>query len=131
MARPLSHSVAGSLFVGSGVKSRHTDVDIVVVRENTEGEYSGLEHEVVPGVTESLKVMTRDGTLRIAEYAFEYAYLNFRKKVTAVHKVRARRTRAACRAPRRPQRCAGQHHEEGRRTVSGVVPRGGQALPQH
>lgn len=66
--------------------ARHKDVDIVVVRENTEGEFSGLEHEVVPGVTESLKVMTRPGTRRIAEYAFEYAYLNFRRKVTAVHK---------------------------------------------
>ena len=46
-----------------------------------------MEHEVLPGVTESLKVMTRTATLRIAQYAFEYAYLNNRKKVTAVHKV--------------------------------------------
>lgn len=55
-------------------------------RENTEGEYSGLEHEVVPGVVESLKVITEKKSLRTAQYAFEYAFLNDRKKVTAVHK---------------------------------------------
>ena len=69
-----------------GVASRHSNVDIVIVRENMEGEFSGMEHEVVPGVTESLKVMTRDATRRIAAYAFEYAFLNNRAKVTAVHK---------------------------------------------
>jgi len=69
-----------------GIASRHTGVDIVIIRENTEGEYSGMEHEVAPGVTESLKVMTRDATRRIAEYAFEYAAMNNRGKVTAVHK---------------------------------------------
>ncbi|XP_025651601.1 isocitrate dehydrogenase [NAD] regulatory subunit 1, mitochondrial-like isoform X2 [Arachis hypogaea] len=65
-----------------GITTRHNNVDIVVIRENTEGEYSGLEHEVVPGVVESLKFCSE----RIAKYAFEYAYLNNRKKVTAVHK---------------------------------------------
>ncbi|XP_078440757.1 isocitrate dehydrogenase [NAD] regulatory subunit 1, mitochondrial-like isoform X2 [Wolffia australiana] len=65
-----------------GVPTRHENVDIVVIRENTEGEYAGLEHEVVPGVVESLKFCSE----RIAKYAFEYAYLNNRKKVTAVHK---------------------------------------------
>lgn len=55
-------------------------------RENTEGEYSGLEHEVVPGVVESLKVITEQKSLRTARYAFEFAFLNNRKKVTAVHK---------------------------------------------
>ncbi|XP_073029786.1 isocitrate dehydrogenase [NAD] regulatory subunit 1, mitochondrial-like isoform X3 [Primulina eburnea] len=65
-----------------GLPTRHDNVDIVVIRENTEGEYSGLEHEVVPGVVESLKFCSE----RIAKYAFEYAYLNNRKKVTAVHK---------------------------------------------
>ncbi|CAL5376905.1 unnamed protein product [Camellia sinensis] len=65
-----------------GLPTSHEDVDIVVVRENTEGEYSGLEHEVL----ESLKVMTKFCSERIARYAFEYAYLNNRKKVTAVHK---------------------------------------------
>ncbi|XP_047312125.1 isocitrate dehydrogenase [NAD] regulatory subunit 1, mitochondrial [Impatiens glandulifera] len=69
-----------------GLPTRHSNVDIVVVRENTEGEYSGLEHEVVPGVVESLKVITKFCSERIAKYAFEYAYLNNRKKVTAVHK---------------------------------------------
>lgn len=48
----------------AGVASRHEGVDIVIIRENTEGEYSGMEHEVYPGVTESLKVMTREGTRR-------------------------------------------------------------------
>ncbi|CAD6260514.1 unnamed protein product [Miscanthus lutarioriparius] len=69
-----------------GLPTRHQGVDIVVIRENTEGEYSGLEHEVVPGVVESLKVITKFCSERIAKYAFEYAYLNNRKKVTAVHK---------------------------------------------
>ena len=58
----------------------------MVIRENTEGEYSGMEHEVAPGITETIKVTTREKTRRIAEYAFEYAYLNDRRKVTAVHK---------------------------------------------
>ncbi|KAH7851343.1 hypothetical protein Vadar_010185 [Vaccinium darrowii] len=70
----------------TGLPTRHENVDIVVIRENTEGEYAGLEHEVVPGVVESLKVMTKFCSERIAQYAFEYAYLNNRKKVTAVHK---------------------------------------------
>uniref|UniRef100_A0A0C9S6L7 TSA: Wollemia nobilis Ref_Wollemi_Transcript_10884_1624 transcribed RNA sequence n=1 Tax=Wollemia nobilis TaxID=56998 RepID=A0A0C9S6L7_9CONI len=69
-----------------GLPTRHDHVDIVVIRENTEGEYSGLEHEVVPGVVESLKVITKFCSERIAKYAFEYAYLNNRKTVTAVHK---------------------------------------------
>lgn len=69
-----------------GPHTRHKDVDIVVIRENTEGEYSGMEHEVAPGITETIKVTTREKTRRIAEYAFEYAYLNDRRKVTAVHK---------------------------------------------
>lgn len=69
-----------------GIKTRFHDLDIVVIRENMEGEYSGLEHEVVDGVVESLKIITWDNSLRIAEYAFEYAHLNNRRKVTAVHK---------------------------------------------
>jgi isocitrate dehydrogenase (NAD+) len=69
-----------------GVRSRYENVDIVVVRENTEGEYSGLEHEVVPGVVESLKVITRKASDRIARYAFELARAQKRKKVTSVHK---------------------------------------------
>ncbi len=69
-----------------GIKTKHKNVDIVVIRENTEGEYSGLEHEVYPGVIESIKVITKQASVRLAEYAFEYAYLTGRKKVTAVHK---------------------------------------------
>ncbi|KAI8474612.1 MAG: isocitrate dehydrogenase, NAD-dependent [Monoraphidium minutum] len=69
-----------------GLKTRHDDLDIVVIRENLEGEYSGLEHEVVEGVVESLKVITEEKSMRIAEYAFEFAYLNNRQRVTAVHK---------------------------------------------
>jgi len=68
------------------IASRFTDVDIVVVRENTEGLYSGLEHEVVPGVVESLKIITEKASTRIAQFAFEYAQRHGRKKVTAVHK---------------------------------------------
>src|SRR3989449_4776785 len=69
-----------------GVPSRFGDVDLVIVRENTEGLYSGLEHEVVPGVVESLKVMTEKASTRIAVFAFEYAKKFNRKKVTVVHK---------------------------------------------
>jgi isocitrate dehydrogenase (NAD+) len=69
-----------------GVKTRHSGLDIVVIRENTEGEYSGLEHESVDGVVESLKIITREKSRRIARYAFEYAVKNNRRKVTAIHK---------------------------------------------
>ena len=69
-----------------GLKTRYDDVDVVVVRENTEGEYSGLEHEVVPGVVESLKVITRAASTRIAEFAFYYAATQNRRKVSAIHK---------------------------------------------
>lgn len=69
-----------------GVKTRHSGIDVVMIRENTEGEYSGLEHSAVPGVVESLKIITEDKSTRIAEYAFQYALANNRKKVTAVHK---------------------------------------------
>src|SRR5215468_130424 len=69
-----------------GVPSRFGEVDLIIVRENTEGLYSGLEHEVVPGVVESLKIMTEKASTRIAVFAFEYAMKYGRKKVTAVHK---------------------------------------------
>mmetsp|Transcript_9497 Transcript_9497/g.17135 ORF Transcript_9497/g.17135 Transcript_9497/m.17135 type:complete len:384 (-) Transcript_9497:692-1843(-) len=69
-----------------GIETRHKNVDLVTIRENTEGEYSGLEHEVVPGVVESLKIITAEKSYRVAEYAFQYAQMNGRKKVTAVHK---------------------------------------------
>jgi isocitrate dehydrogenase (NAD+) len=69
-----------------GVASRFSNVDLVIVRENTEDLYSGLEHEVVPGVIESLKIITERASTRIARFAFEYATANDRKRVTAVHK---------------------------------------------
>lgn len=68
------------------VKTRYEDVDLLVVRENTEDLYAGLEHIVVPGVVESLKIITEKASTRIARSAFEYARLNGRKKVSAVHK---------------------------------------------
>ncbi|KAI8983893.1 isocitrate dehydrogenase, NAD-dependent [Pilobolus umbonatus] len=69
-----------------GVKSRLNNVDIAIIRENTEGEYSGLEHESVPGVVESLKIITRAKTERLARFAFDFAVKNNRKKVTIIHK---------------------------------------------
>src|SRR6185436_5735241 len=69
-----------------GVKSRYTDVDLIIVRENTEDLYSGIEHVVVPGVVESIKIITAKASTRIAEFAFDYAITEGRKKVTAVHK---------------------------------------------
>ena len=69
-----------------GYETKYNDVNLVTIRENTEGEYSGLEHEVVPGVVESLKVITEKASMRVAEYAFFYAKANNRSKVTAVHK---------------------------------------------
>jgi isocitrate dehydrogenase (NAD+) len=69
-----------------GVPSRYSDIDLVIVRENTEDLYSGLEHEVVPGVVESLKVISQDASMRIARFAFDYARRNGRKSITAVHK---------------------------------------------
>ena len=68
------------------VKSRFTGVDLVIVRENTEDLYAGLEHTVVPGVVESLKIITEAASTRIAVFAFEQARRRGRKKVTAVHK---------------------------------------------
>ena len=58
----------------------------MIIRESTEGEYSALEHESIPGVVESLKVVTAKNSLRIAKFAFDYATRHGRRKVTAVHK---------------------------------------------
>jgi len=69
-----------------GVPARYQNVDLIVVRENTEGLYSGIEHEVVPGVMESLKIITEKASTRIAKFAFNYARANGRKKVAAIHK---------------------------------------------
>lgn len=68
------------------VPSRYEGVDIVIVRENTEDLYSGLEHEIVPGVVTSLKVITEKASTRIARFAFEYARRHGRKRITVVHK---------------------------------------------
>ena len=94
-----------------GVKSRYDDVDLIVVRENTEDLYSGLEHVVVPGVVESIKIITEKASTRIASFAFDYA-----------------RTARAQAHHRRPQ---GQHHEAVGRPVPGLLPQGGQGLPGH
>jgi len=69
-----------------GVQSRYDDVDIVLIRENTEDLYAGLEHTVVPGVVESLKIITERASTRIARFAFEYARKHGRKKIHAIHK---------------------------------------------
>jgi isocitrate dehydrogenase (NAD+) len=69
-----------------GVQARYEDVDIVLIRENTEDLYAGLEHTVVPGVVESLKIITERASTRIARFAFEYARKHDRKKIHAIHK---------------------------------------------
>ncbi|XP_001600501.1 isocitrate dehydrogenase [NAD] subunit gamma, mitochondrial [Nasonia vitripennis] len=69
-----------------GVNSRQKNIDVVIVRQNTEGEYAMLEHESVGGVVESMKVITKSNSERVARYAFEYARRNNRKKVTTIHK---------------------------------------------
>ena len=69
-----------------GVKSHFDNVDLIIVRENTEDLYSGLEHEVVPGVVESLKIITEKASTRIAKFAFEYAKRHGRKRIHAIHK---------------------------------------------
>ena len=68
------------------ILTRYENIDLIVVRENTESLYAGLEHEVVPGVVESLKIITEKASTRIARFAFEYARTHGRKRVTAVHK---------------------------------------------
>ncbi len=69
-----------------GISTRYPNVNFIIIRENMEGEYSGLEHLVVPGVAESLKIITEEASLRIAKYAFQMARDLGRNKVTAVHK---------------------------------------------
>uniref|UniRef100_A0A336MYW2 CSON003264 protein n=1 Tax=Culicoides sonorensis TaxID=179676 RepID=A0A336MYW2_CULSO len=69
-----------------GIESRHKNVDIAVLRQNTEGEYAMLEHESVSGIVESMKIITRENSERLSRYAFEYARKHGRKKVTTIHK---------------------------------------------
>ncbi|KAL7069638.1 hypothetical protein ACQ4LE_010704 [Meloidogyne hapla] len=68
------------------IPTRHKNLDLVLIRENTEGEYSGLEHESVHGIVESLKIVTRHGIERIARYAYDYAVLNNRSNIIVIHK---------------------------------------------
>ena len=70
----------------NGYKTLYDNVNVVIIRENTEGEYSGIEHEVATGVVQSIKVITREASKRVAEYAFQYATDNNRSRVTCVHK---------------------------------------------
>jgi isocitrate dehydrogenase (NAD+) len=69
-----------------GVESRFANVDLIIVRENTEDLYAGLEHQIIPGVVESLKIITEKASTRIARFAFDYARKNGRRMVTAIHK---------------------------------------------
>lgn len=69
-----------------GYKTPYDDVDIITIRENTEGEYSGIEHTIVNGVVQSIKLITEPASRRVAEFAFKYATANKREKVTVVHK---------------------------------------------
>ena len=65
---------------------RHQGVDFVVIRENMEGEYSGLEHQPLPGVVESLKIVSRERSEQVIKFAFDYAIKHGRRKITCVHK---------------------------------------------
>ena len=69
-----------------GLKTRYPDIDLIIVRENTEDLYAGLEHEILPGVVQSLKIITEKASTRIAEFAFSYSHTHGRKKVHAIHK---------------------------------------------
>lgn len=94
-----------------GFPTRHDNVDFAIIRENTEGEYSGLEHQSFPGVVESLKVSTRAKAERIARFAFDFAIKNNRK-ASSVHSAHVIRNRMN--ADTRPEshlRPQGQHHE--------------------
>merc|ERR1719228_939632 len=69
-----------------GYETPYKNCDIVTIRENTEGEYSGIEHTIVPGVVQSIKLITEEASMRVAEYAFKYARQQGRQRVTCVHK---------------------------------------------
>jgi isocitrate dehydrogenase (NAD+) len=69
-----------------GVQSRFSDVDLIIVRENTEDLYAGLEHQIIPGVVESLKIITERASTRVSLFAFDHAKKNGRRLVTAIHK---------------------------------------------
>lgn len=69
-----------------GLPTHYPGIDLLIIRENTEGEYVGIEHEVVPGVVESIKIITEKASTRIAEFAFAYARQHNRKKIHSIHK---------------------------------------------
>lgn len=69
-----------------GLETKYPNIDLLIVRENTEGLYVGIEHEVVPGVVEAVKIITEKGSTRIAQFAFDYAHKHDRKKIHAIHK---------------------------------------------
>lgn len=69
-----------------GYETLYKDVDIVIIRENTEGEYSGIEHSICPGIVQSIKLITRPASMRIAQFAFDYARANGHKQIYSVHK---------------------------------------------
>ena len=75
-----------SIFSLPGIKTRYEDVNVIVIRENTEDLYSGLEHQVVPGVVESLKIITANASERISRFAFSCTQRKGRRRVTAVYK---------------------------------------------
>ena len=78
--------LASIVLLPLGYQTPYTAVDIVTIRENTEGEYSGIEHTIVPGVVQSIKLITEQASMRVCEYAFLYAKQQKREKVTVVHK---------------------------------------------
>jgi isocitrate dehydrogenase (NAD+) len=78
------------------VKSHHQNVDLIVIRQNTEGEYAMLEHESVSGVVESLKIVTVEAAERLSRFAFEYARQNGRKKLTTIHKANIMKLSDGC-----------------------------------
>lgn len=79
-----------------GYMTRHNNLDLVIIREQTEGEYSSLEHESARGVIECLKIVTRAKSQRIAKFAFDYATKKGRSKVTAVHKANIMKLGMGC-----------------------------------
>jgi len=107
-----------------GFKTLYDDVDVVTIRENTEGEYSGIEHEIVDGVVQSIKLITEKASRRVADYAFKYAEDNGRQKVTAVHKANIMRMSDGLFL-----KCCREEAEKHPGKVRGEVP--GHGLPEH
>ena len=105
-----------------GFPTRHSNVDFAIIRENTEGEYSGLEHQSYPGVVESLKVSTRHKAERIVRFAFDFALKNNRKVLFFVFCMI--KTHDVDDSLESNMRAQGQHHETWRRTFLEYFPQG-------